>query len=268
MQQVLTEFAAPQATPLSAMLKGGYYVPSNVGGGTIPTVLPLDLSDFLGAVRPALVTIDSVEAVSGSVSSTISGLTASVNLAHAAKGPSNTSVTAIATCRVNFKLVRATTPRVRLTAQAGNAAVDGIYRRIYGGAGVPVFDNGGLVHTNSGPSTTDVAGGKQGLWTLNPAFSAVDLNDRLSGSQVLSNAAVDGDIVSTTFTMTHTVKAYIAESMNFNDVFTHNASGGRAVFQLAMLFLDGSNNIIQEVPISITVATSGQASAFATAFAP
>lgn len=272
MQQVLTEFAAPQATPLSAMLKGGYYVPSNVSGGTIPVALPLDLSDFLGAVRPASVTIDSVTAVAGSVSSTISGLTTAVSLTHASVGPRDTTATANATARVNFKLVRATTPKVRLAPQAGNAVVSGIFRRLYGSASRPTFDNGVPAETETGPLVTDTAGAKQGSWTVQPLGlgAGVGLSEpqRIADALVLSNAAVDGSIVSADFRVTHTIHAYIGEAQNFNDVFTHNAAGGRAAFQMALLFLDNDDNLVQEVPVSITVATFGQLSAFATVFTP
>lgn len=52
LNEILTEFGAPERTPLSAMVRGGAYVPDDDISGEnsgIPTSTPIQLSDFLSA---------------------------------------------------------------------------------------------------------------------------------------------------------------------------------------------------------------------------
>ncbi len=268
MQQVLDEFNAPQNTPLSGMLKGGLYVPLDTEGGTIPTELPISLSDFLGAVRPASLEIASIEAITGSVSSVnLNGLTASATLAHASAA-ADTNISASASLRVNLRLIRATTPKVRLSVQAGNPAI-GLDLRPYTTASRPAFDDAVPGDSNAGPSVTDVIGSKRGSWSMVSSVTAIAADNRIAGSFVLSNAAEDGDIVSFTVSFNHNAKGYIAGGLSWGQAFSHNALGGRANFALSVLFLnEAGDTIIQDVPIDVLVSTSGLLQAIAREFEP
>lgn len=46
---VYTEFGAPVGTPLTALVRGGAYVPDTPTNAGVPTAPPIDLLDFLGA---------------------------------------------------------------------------------------------------------------------------------------------------------------------------------------------------------------------------
>jgi hypothetical protein len=47
--QIYTEFGAPLNTPLSAMVRGGAWVPNTPQNVNVPTSLPISVLDFLGA---------------------------------------------------------------------------------------------------------------------------------------------------------------------------------------------------------------------------
>jgi hypothetical protein len=49
LQEIIFEFGAPIGTPLSAMVRGGDYVPDHPGTINIPTEVPISLLDFLGS---------------------------------------------------------------------------------------------------------------------------------------------------------------------------------------------------------------------------
>lgn len=51
LESVYTEFGAPQGTGLSAFLKGGAYVPNTSANASVPTALPIQLSQLAGAVK-------------------------------------------------------------------------------------------------------------------------------------------------------------------------------------------------------------------------
>lgn len=46
---ILAEFGAPAGTSLTAMVRGGAYVPNTPANAGIPTAAPIDVLDFLGA---------------------------------------------------------------------------------------------------------------------------------------------------------------------------------------------------------------------------
>lgn len=56
--QVLAEFGAPAGTPLSAMVRGGAYVPNIPQNSNVPTAPPIELLDFLGAANTPPVRIE------------------------------------------------------------------------------------------------------------------------------------------------------------------------------------------------------------------
>lgn len=56
--QVLAEFGAPAGTPLSAMVRGGAYVPNIPQNSNVPTAPPVELLDFLGAANTPPVRIE------------------------------------------------------------------------------------------------------------------------------------------------------------------------------------------------------------------
>lgn len=49
LSQVRTEFGAPVATPLSAFLRSGSWVPNSTANAGVPTALPISLRQLLGA---------------------------------------------------------------------------------------------------------------------------------------------------------------------------------------------------------------------------
>lgn len=127
LSRVLTEFEAPPTTPLSAMLKGGAYVDNDVVGGTIPSSLPISLSDFAGS-QPAgdLTLVDvSVLGDAGSVTVTGSGLSRSY-IVDIARSAGLSDVACAGTLRVTFSIGNATTPQGFLMSGPG-AALNGAY---------------------------------------------------------------------------------------------------------------------------------------------
>lgn len=53
LSQILAEFDAPAGTKLSAMVRGGAYVPDTPANAGVPTAVPISLRDFLGATNVA-----------------------------------------------------------------------------------------------------------------------------------------------------------------------------------------------------------------------
>lgn len=53
LSQVLAEFGAPAGTKLSAMVRGGAYVPDTPVNAGVPTAVPISIRDFLGAANVA-----------------------------------------------------------------------------------------------------------------------------------------------------------------------------------------------------------------------
>lgn len=51
--QIYAEFGAPLGTPLTSMIRGGAHVPNTAPNASIPTAVPIDLLDFLGATNLA-----------------------------------------------------------------------------------------------------------------------------------------------------------------------------------------------------------------------
>lgn len=84
LSSVCTEFGAPFATPLSAFLRGGAWVPNTAANAGVPTALPLSLSQLAGAVAytPMTVTAPSTtgNSVSGTTNGTIVGANANVSV--------------------------------------------------------------------------------------------------------------------------------------------------------------------------------------------
>lgn len=64
LSQVRAEFGAPVATPLSAFLRGGAWVPDTAANVAVPTVLPISLRQLLGssAIPPLSVTAPDIDA--------------------------------------------------------------------------------------------------------------------------------------------------------------------------------------------------------------
>lgn len=56
MLQILTEFSAPVGTLLTAMVRGGTYVPNTAANAGVPLAPPIAVLDFLGASATAAVT--------------------------------------------------------------------------------------------------------------------------------------------------------------------------------------------------------------------
>ena len=52
---ILAEFGAPAGTSLTAMVRGGAYVPNTPANAGVPTAAPIDVLDFLGA---SAITVD------------------------------------------------------------------------------------------------------------------------------------------------------------------------------------------------------------------
>lgn len=70
MQQIYTEFGAPLGTPLTAMVRGGAYVPNIPQNNNVPTSPPINLLNFLGATnQPPVQISDQLIQVSGLISS-------------------------------------------------------------------------------------------------------------------------------------------------------------------------------------------------------
>lgn len=51
LSDVCAEFLAPATTPLSAFVRGGAYVPNVAQNASVPTSVPINLSQLAGAVR-------------------------------------------------------------------------------------------------------------------------------------------------------------------------------------------------------------------------
>lgn len=58
LQQIYAEFGAPNGTPLTALVRGGAYVPNIPQNNNVPTAPPLDMLDFLGATNQPPVSIN------------------------------------------------------------------------------------------------------------------------------------------------------------------------------------------------------------------
>lgn len=75
LQRVCSEFGAPATgTGLTAMVKGGAWVPNNVPGGSIPSAPPIGIQNFVGARHVARFSVDS-SAILGAVAMTITSVT-------------------------------------------------------------------------------------------------------------------------------------------------------------------------------------------------
>lgn len=53
MQQIYAEFGAPLGTPMTALVRGGAYVPNTAQNAAVPTTPPLGKLQFLGAGKAA-----------------------------------------------------------------------------------------------------------------------------------------------------------------------------------------------------------------------
>lgn len=53
MQQIYAEFGAPLGTPMTALVRGGAYVPNTSQNAAVPTTPPIGMLQFLGAGKAA-----------------------------------------------------------------------------------------------------------------------------------------------------------------------------------------------------------------------
>ena len=265
---VYREFGAPNGTLLTAFVRGSTYVIDGVGTQSIPTAPPLDLLDFAGTFVPAALSVDSVTAVSGSVSDvSISGLAVSFTLSHA-NGSGVDSVSATAVGRVNIRVERATTPALYVAPRASNSVVQGVFRSPFSGVIYPSFDDIEALATAVGPFAQDNTGSSQGTWGLQPPCSPVGASEILRVAQATPatlSAVADG-VYGIDFTMSHTLVAKIAGSVGFGQSVTRNLVGANVVFPLSLMFLSGGA-LVQEVPLTVTVNCGGNLQATAINFA-
>lgn len=79
--QILAEFGAPAGTPITAMVRGGAYVPNTAQNAGVPTAPPIDVLDFLGAsaVVPPTVELDGGSIGSFTLSPDDSSITLSIS---------------------------------------------------------------------------------------------------------------------------------------------------------------------------------------------
>ena len=76
LQQIQDEFGAPRGTPLSAFLRGGAWVPNSAPNAGVPTALPINMLQLLGAtnIPPVVLTsrfISSLRVGAGAITSEI-----------------------------------------------------------------------------------------------------------------------------------------------------------------------------------------------------
>lgn len=272
MSSLYSEFGAPAGTPLSAFLRGGDYIIDGVGTENIPETLPVSLLDFAGAFVPAALAIQSVQIVSGGTvtASSISDMAASLTLGHStASGVQSASATAVV--RVNIRVDRATTQRLSVTPLASNPIVQGVYRQPYEGVSLPPFDDAEFFNSPTGPFVQDRTGPSQGTWRIRPPCAAVGTSEeqRIADSTIVTAAAVAGGVYGVDFTLTHTLQAYIGGGVGFGQTVSRNVTGGSVIFRLGLIFRDnGTGALVQEIPLTVTVASAGTLQATAVAFAP
>lgn len=269
MLAVYSEFGAPALTPLSALVRGGDYVPDGAGTGQIPIAVPLSLLDFRSAFVPAAVVIDQVTAVGATVGSAFSALQATADVTH----PTVTGqvVSADFSIVARFRVDRATTPKLRLAVRASNPVVQGVYRAAHVIYAVPAFDDPVVFVAGSGVLLQDTAGEKQGGWAAISPVPNVGLSEasRVTDALVLTNSAVNGGQYSVTFSFSHSAIAYIGGVFNFGSLFSRSCAGGAVNYALSLMFLDNvTNALVQELPVDIIIATNGTLQSYAVNFTP
>lgn len=252
--QVLAEFAAPATTPLGDMLKGGAYVPMDVVGGTIPEALPISLGNFLGSRAPTAITFLSASANAGSLTPTPSGDT-DVTLSHThatATGAGTQTSNVLVTC--NYSVIAPATPKIVLSAQAGNYNAGLGYFQCYDSvsASPELPDSNSIAAVSRGIEQITIGNDSVANWRAYVATlpSSPEIVNRVTNGVVLSETAVSGTEFSLSLTLFHSLGA-----VAFSDR-SHNGTGN-VRFELSFLFVDGSNNIISEVPFVIDLYTAG-----------
>lgn len=128
LSRVLEEFNAPQTTPLSAMLKGGAYVDNDVVGGTIPSSLPISLSDFAGSQSAGYLVLVGATVLGDASAVTVTGSGLSRRyVVDIARSAGLSDVSCAGTLRVTFSIGNATEPQAFLMPGPGAAANGGYY---------------------------------------------------------------------------------------------------------------------------------------------
>lgn len=263
---ILAEFGAPLGTGLNAMVKGGAYVPSTVAA-SIPTAPPISLSDFYGAFRPPSIAIQSATAsVSGDGSLTgasVADLTGSFVVTTTdpfVVGDQDSSVSA--TLTVPVKILTASTPTLLLSVGAQNPQGGGfIYpNQSVAAANAPPFDDLVQLQNANGPGAQDTVDSYQGTWSIvmPQIASGITVGGRVNDATELG-PVVDNDIVNLTFNIALTFKARIGNGANFGQILTFDLGAAtRVTFRVSLLFIDGSANIVQDVPVDIIITHKGR----------
>lgn len=252
--QVLAEFAAPATTPLGDMLKGGAYVPMEVVGGTIPEALPISLGNFLGARAPTLITFTGASANAGSLTVTPVGDTdATLSHVHTTSvGSGAQTSNVLVTC--NFSVMAPATPKVVLSARAENYNSGLGYFQCYDivSPSPELPDTNGVAAVSRGVEQVTTGNDSVANWRAFVASipSTPEITNRVTNGIVLTDTAVSGTVLSFALTLFHSLGAVAFSNRS------HNATG-RVRFRLSFLFVDGSNNIVSEVPFTLDTYTAG-----------
>ncbi len=266
MSDISAEFFAPPGAWFSEFVKGGQYVPVTITGGSVPTELPMRMSQFLGVVNPAAVYVKDVVANSGTVSVSFDApLTGEFTMTHPVVAQATTSATSGATATMTLRVDHATTPKLRLAPSAANPTVNNTFRRWFSTVGYAAFDNPEITVTGSGVAVTDTVDSRRGSWScsaLGLPNVGISESQRIADSLILSNSADDGDEFTIQFEMTHAIGAYIGNQLQFGHSWTHTLNC-LVRFNMSLLFLDTDNSIVQELPMAFIVRSQGSLSAIA-----
>lgn len=291
LQAIYNEYAAPIATQLTALVRGGAYVPDVPSTQSIPTTLPVDLLDFRGTSAPAQIVVVGF-GVTGDVAGQVlsqSGLYLTASVTHTQKGPGVQSAYAECVVRVDLQLNSAPFPKLRLRPRQTN----------------PVTPDGYLSHWSAntfgvGPShpgyasfTADTDAGQPTKFGKNffvhcPAYTITDEGDAQqavascctanvhstdpeNAGQVLTDAAVVGMIFPLTFSYFQLNRLYAnPPDVNLNDAVPWSAGGFSAIFSYDLCFLDPLNfdQVAQRILFDVEVYFYGNCDATALTTVP